>query len=106
MSPGREDVESLGERCLREVLVGFVVIVVVVEDILIANKASFYVVSIHKISLFVQVMYSPTRIMIHIILFCIRYIVLMEYIEIDLYCYFYAGYKIKSRNKMQQDALS
>ena len=42
MSPGREDVESLGERCLREVLVGFVVIVVVVEDILIANKASFY----------------------------------------------------------------
>ena len=42
MSPGREEVESLGERCLREVLVGFVVIVVVVEDILIANKASFY----------------------------------------------------------------
>ena len=40
MSPGKDEVESLGERCLREVFVGFVVIVVVVEvilDILFAN---------------------------------------------------------------------
>ena len=41
-SPGRDEVESFGERCLSEVLVGFVVIVVVVEDIFFATLDSFY----------------------------------------------------------------
>ena len=49
MSPGREDVESLGERCLREVLVGFVVIVVVVEDILIAIDTEATLTKYHPI---------------------------------------------------------
>ena len=48
MRPGKDEVESLGERCLREVFVGFVVIVVVVEailDIFFVKQKSFVTLS-------------------------------------------------------------
>lgn len=61
MSPGKDEVESLGERCLREVFVGFVVIVVVVEDILdifFAYYASFHPFRYTKCCVFVKLVFS------------------------------------------------
>ena len=63
MSPGKDEVESLGERCLREVFVGFVVIVLVVEDILdvfFANSASFHPSRYTQCYIFVQLVFRLT----------------------------------------------